>query len=349
MVPFIVYCSREGAMSGEVYDGTGVSLFHGLIGRPRPLWVTLAMAMILILIPIGAAILDGFLADLFREGYWRVVYLSSAVILYILIVGPILSRAEIRVVEAFRPLVQVRDDAFEQLVRQASRVNPIVETGAFALGASLGLWFALTGLDTGEVHWLELWLILSGILMFGLLGWAVYAALAGTRLVATLHRQPLRIDIFDTKPFEPIGRQSLAIALVFVGGILLSMVFGLGQLDIFAWQSLVVYLLLALVIVLAFFLNMRDTHRVLAAAKRGELEKVKYNLLQASRTLTERMSAGESTGTLGPDINALVVYESRVRAARTWPYDTAMLRTLFFSLIIPAAVELSKLIFGTMF
>lgn len=57
----------------------------------------------------------------------------------------------------------------------------------------------------------------------------------------------------------------------------------------------------------------------------------------------ERISLGEVSGTLAAEISALAVYEQRLQATRTWPYDTAMLRTLFFSLIIPAAVELAKL------
>jgi hypothetical protein len=191
---------------------------------------------------------------------------------------------------------------------------------------------------------MELWLVLSGSLMFGLLGWTIYAALAGTRLTAALHRQPLRIDIFNTKPFEPIGLQSLAIALVFVGGIALSMLFGLGQLDILAWQNWVLYVILIIVIVLVFFLNMRDTHRVLASAKRQELERVEGLILQGSRTLMDRIAQGESSNSLGEEINALATYEARVQGTRTWPYDTAMLRTLFFSLFIPAIVELVKLI-----
>jgi hypothetical protein len=94
---------------------------------------------------------------------------------------------------------------------------------------------------------------------------------------------------------------------------------------------------------------MRDTHRVLAAAKAKELDAVERNMLQACRLLMERIADDKNTGSLGPEINALVAYQDRVRAARTWSYDTAMLRTLFFSLIIPAAVELGKLIFGALF
>jgi hypothetical protein len=42
-----------------------------------------------------------------------------------------------------------------------------------------------------------------------------------------------------------------------------------------------------------------------------------------------------------------VAYEARVRAAQTWPYNTAMLRTLFFTILIPVLVRMvSTMVFG---
>ena len=47
---------------------------------------------------------------------------------------------------------------------------------------------------------------------------------------------------------------------------------------------------------------------------------------------------------MGSEINALVAYEERLKATSTWPYDTAMLRTLFFSVIIPGVATLARVI-----
>jgi hypothetical protein len=185
--------------------------------------------------------------------------------------------------------------------------------------------------------------------MFGLLGWTIYVLMASTRLTAALHRPPLCIDIFDTSPFEPIGRQSLLSALVFVGGIVLGMIFGVGQGSIFAWQTWFMIFVLALVPVFVFFLNMRPTHRALAAEKGRELEAVGRNIRKACRTLMERVAADESTGSLGAEINALMAYEERLRTARTWPYDTAMARTLLFSVVIPGAASLARAVFELTF
>ncbi|NIV35963.1 MAG: hypothetical protein GWN58_42885, partial [Anaerolineae bacterium] len=124
-------------------------------------------------------------------------------------------------------------------------------------------------------------------------------ALVGTRLNAALHRQPLRVDIFDTKPFWPVGRQSLIIALVFVGGIVLGMLFSFVEDSMLDWRNWLLYSLLALVAVLIFFLNMRPTHRVLAAEKKKELGAVQERILLACRALMARIEAEEDTATLG--------------------------------------------------
>ena len=157
------------------------------------------------------------------------------------------------------------DEGFDQLIVNASRVNPIGEGVAFGLGAVLGVWIGQSWVLDADAFWLKLVLIPSIGLMFGLLLWTIYVALAGTRLNAALHRQPLSVDIFDTGPFWPVGRQSLIIALVFVGGMVLGMLGSFVEDSLLDWRNWLLYSLLALVAVLIFFLNMRPTHRVLAA------------------------------------------------------------------------------------
>jgi hypothetical protein len=325
------------------------SLFGGLISRQRSPWITAGIALLLVLAPVGAAALDGMLDQFFRHDLWRLSWLPPAVILYILIVSPIMARMEAGVIEAFRPLVQMDDEDFKQLVSRATRIEPIGEVLTFVLGAAFGLWVGRLWFSGTDLDWMALYVPLSACLMFGLLAWTIYVLMASTRLTAALHRPPLRIDIFDTTPFEPIGRQSLISALVFVGGIVLGMIFGVGQGSILAWQTWLMIFVLALVPVFVFFLNMRPTHRVLAAEKGRELEIVGRNIRQACRTLVERVDADEITGTLGAEINALVTYEERLQAARTWPYDTAMARTLVFSVVIPGAASLARAVFELAF
>ena len=114
--------------------------------------------------------------------------------------------------------------------------------------------------------------------MYGLLGWVVYASIAGWRLPVVLYRQPLDIDIFNLKSFEPIGKQSLAISLAFMGGIAISLLFSDISAGILTIEFWVVYLILVIVAVLVFFFNMMPTHRILSASKDEEMEIVERNL-----------------------------------------------------------------------
>jgi hypothetical protein len=318
------------------------SLMARLITGEMCPWSRLVAALLLLTAPLVFAVLDGVWDSFFTQGYWRIALLPTGIIVYILVASRVLARGDVRVVEAFRPLVLMEHDAFDKLVNEASQLGARWEILAFGVGGAFGLLVGRSWLPDRELLFLGAYLTVAAGLMFGLLGWVIYASLVSTRLSSRLHRQPLRIDIFDITPFEPIGRQSLAIALVFVGGIALSTVLGGGWGSLYVWQNWVVYPLLAVVPILVFFLNMRDTHRLLAAEKKAELEAVREKIVSASRALMERMAGEESTGTLGAEINALAAYEERVQAARTWPYDTSMLRTLFASVVVPGGAALAS-------
>jgi hypothetical protein len=54
-------------------------------------------------------------------------------------------------------------------------------------------------------------------------------------------------------------------------------------------------------------------------------------------------------GTLGPEINALAACESRLRAARTWPYNTGMIPTLFVSIVVPGGAAAAGFISDQLF
>jgi len=331
-------------MSTDSVKKPAASFWVRIMGSRRRPWITLGIGLLLILAPVVAAYADGLLDDLLSEGSWRLMLSPGAVILYILAVAPIVERAEAIVIDAFRPLVLIDDDRFERLVAEASQISPLGEGIAFCLGAAFGFFAGQSWFSGSDAFWLRLVVIPSTTLMFGLLVWTIYVAAASTRINAELHRQPLRVDIFDSRSFWPVGRQSLIIALVFVGGIVLGMVSSLGEQSVRDWRNWLLYALLVLVAVTLFFLNMRPTHRLLAAEKKREMEAVQRNLLSACRALVARIDAGESTGTLGAEINALAAYEKRIQATSTWPYNTAMLRTLFFSVIFPVVAAVVRIL-----
>jgi hypothetical protein len=74
---------------------------------------------------------------------------------------------------------------------------------------------------------------------------------------------------------------------------------------------------------------------VLAEARKTELHAVRAQIAAICRALSQSLARDQATGTLAADLNALVSYENRLKESRTWPYNTAMLRTLLLSGLVP--------------
>jgi hypothetical protein len=248
-----------------------------------------------------------------------------------------MSAMESRVIRATRPLILLPDAELEALMHRVAAPRPAYEALAVGAGLVVGLmaveeWPA----GGGPSSWVDWVSQVSLPLMYGLLAWVIYGSFAETRLMNVLLHQPLRVDPLDTTPFEPIGRRSLLLALAFVGGSTLSLVFvgsqpgGLRSPVVWA-----IYGVLALVTAAIFFLNMRPTHHVLAAARKTELRAVQAQIAAACRALGQSLDRSQPTGTLAADLNALVIYEGRLKGGRTWPYNTAMLRWLVLSVLAP--------------
>jgi hypothetical protein len=185
--------------------------------------------------------------------------------------------------------------------------------------------------------------------MNGILLWTIFIAVASTRVHAALHRQALRIDIFDPSPFEPIGRQALLLAMVFIGGSTLSFILTFQLQNIAAPGFWTGYIIMVMVSALIFFLSMRPTHKVLAAAKKREHDAIQQHITRACRELVKRLDGSQAAHDLAAEINALAIYEQRIGGARTWPYNTTMLRTLFFSVLIPLGSAVARLVWDYLF
>lgn len=324
------------------------SLFNRTVARRRSAAATLALA-VLVFLPTALAAASLGLAAVLADRRDRGVFAAPVVIAYILVVAPIMSGMETDVVRSIRPIARVDEDEFQRVVLRSRSVPLRDEVLAIAAGAVLSLFF--TGLPSPAWPWTAFVWFSMTVLMFSLLAWTAYLALTSTRTINALLRLPLDVDPLDPHPFQAIGRQSLALALVFVGGTtlgaLLSGVNAQALLDpSFQRSPFPVFLvLISLVPVLVFFLNMLPTHRVLANAKDQELRAVRRQLHDAFRLLLEPGRPAREPGELPALIAALTGYEKAVADARTWPYNTATIRTLAFSVLIPAATVLARRIF----
>ena len=198
------------------------TLFDRLIGRPRRRWVPLGVSVLMVLIPLLLAWNLVAQGQPLESGPLRGLLTAPLVLLYIVLIAPRMDRMEKDVVRSLRPAILVDDENFGMVVSRSAHTPILIELitvvvgilfGVVTIGRIPGMWLSAIG-----IYW-----ILSSAIMYAVLFLTVVSSLASTRLTPSLLRQPIRVDLFDISPFEAIGRQSLLIALVFIGGITLSL------------------------------------------------------------------------------------------------------------------------------
>jgi hypothetical protein len=314
-------------------------LFDRTIARRRSPGATAALVA-LIFLPAALAAASLGLVEIIRFRSSRAVFSSPTVIAYIVLVAPIMAGMEARVVRSLRPMAMVEGAELDRVIRDARSIPLRQELLAILVGALAGL--AFVG-NPGGASWTSYVWALMSVLMFTLLAWTAFVSITSTRTVSAMLRLPLRVDPLDPSPFESIGRLSLALALVFVGGILLGLVLSnYGQADLLDPRFWLLFLPISLVPVLIFFLNMRPTHAVMVTARDRTLSDVRRQLGRSFPALLERMQRGEATGDLPREVNALVAYEKELQAVNTWPYNPPILRTLAVSVLIPTVTLLVR-------
>lgn len=320
------------------------TIFDRLIARPQPWSVRLlVVAMYLVLLVIAAA-LDGVLGELRDLFTLRVLLLAPTVSIYIWLVSPVMARYGQQVEQSLRPLINLDDEGFEQLRVSAAAIKPRYEILAFVGGMGLGMILTLISGFDQLTPWLGVYWLLTAGLMYGLLVWVIMVSVLSTRLITRLHQAIGKFDILDPCPFEPVGKQSLLLALVFIGGISISFLFSFQPGNIASPYFWAEYVVLVLLVLLIFFLNMRPTHRLMAAQKKAELDPMQRQIYQYSRMLQHRLAQNQPTGELPGVIQSLAVFEAHLLNAPTWPYNTAMLRALVFSVLIPLLSVLARVL-----
>jgi len=324
------------------------SIFDRFFNQSRSIWRSILVIAVVLVLPFLAALLDGSLEQFIQQGQWRTILFAPTIALYIWIITPYMTRAGENVLSALRPLVGLNDQDFQAQVYAAEQIKPSHEIAAVAAGVLLGI--AATATDIEPVFsWVTLYWFISTILMYGMLAWTIFLAVNSTRFNAALHRLPLQFDILNPRPFETVGRQSLLLALVFIGGITLSLLFTYSEARLTVPEFWISNLIFVVFIILIFFLSMRPTHLILAAEKKRVLEPVTERINDACRELVQQLEDGKDPGELSGQVSALVAYEQRLIAARTWPYNVTILRTLFFSVFIPLMSVLARVAVDLLF
>jgi hypothetical protein len=130
-----------------------------------------------------------------------------------------------------------------------------------------------------------------GAILFRLLGWFIYSTVSGTRLFSEANTRPEGVNVFELALLEPIGRWSLGVALSYVGGSTLSLIF-LPQPALIV-ETIFVFGMILLAPVLVFFLNMMSARRIVVRAKSREMKMARDGLVAASQAMRGEADQGD--------------------------------------------------------
>ena len=301
-----------------------------------------ALGLALLLTPAVLAYLDGVgIALLFTV--FRSLLIYPLLIAYLLAACHLVQKTRESVAQALRPLVQTDEKTFMQVVNRACRVSQMGELSALGVGMAVGLAINIVFEPLEPVpYFMELYAYGCRIVMWGVVGWAIYVAFAVTRLTNTILRQPLSVEIFYLRPFQPIGRQSLWLSLMFVGGMMLGLLSSNFAEEELRLEYLINNAFVMGLIVAVFFLNTHNVHRLLAAIKQQKLESIQHHLARAYYRLEELIAENQDTHAIATELNALATSKQELKALRTWPYNTEMLRTIFISIVTPLLIAIAR-------
>jgi hypothetical protein len=288
------------------------------------------------------AFFEGSFSNGIDWSFWR-LGLQTAIIVYILVISAFIQKLWVRMLISLESLVPQTDA--DEILNKISRNNRIWEWVSLLLGV---IFFLSLGQPWNwEMHWFDIYSLVTNIIMFALLGYLIYGGISSTQRLARLTRKYLHFDIFDAGALIPVAQWSLSVSLAFVGGISLSVVFQPFE-NLRQMENIVIYSILLCVTIVLFFTSMWSTHSVMASAKRRELTMVKENLDFHRKQLKQQSSESinNDRDRLYSAIAVWSIYEKQVREAPTWPFNAGILGRLVLSSLVPAIIYGIKIVLG---
>lgn len=281
--------------------------------------------------------------------FWRVGLQGPAIIIYILLIYPILTRMGDNAIESIIPWVNMNTEELDKLdsrYRMPSRVGEFI---SLTIGILFILILSQPWKGIGDLH--NIYLLIIEIVMFGLLSLLIFYGFRNARYI-TLINKNLKLDLFDIDVLSPIARWSLSISLAFIGGIVISIVF--QNIDnLIQWQVILIYVILVVSTVAMFFIALWSTHMAIVNIKRRELNVVEEKLAQACRKLMqnarENNKPTNSSESLNYEVATWALYERRIRETKEWPFNAGIIGRLVISIVSPALIYIIKLLTGNFF
>ena len=311
---------------------------------PR-LWSVGLVGLILFALPIVLAWLAQIDAWVLLT-HFRAQFVYAAMIVYILLIMPPIAQTREDVAAGLRPLISLDEAAYRLLVDGAGATRAVFEVLAFCIGMLCG-WVINVLFEplSATPHLLDIYAYASRLLIFGVNGWALFVLFSVPRVTNTLVARVDEVDVFDLRPFAPIGRQSLLLAAALIGGTILALLSSALGNRILWREYVIVYSVMLVSTFGVFLVNTLPTHNVLAAAKRRHVDFVDRRVADLYYTLKEQLTARQDIQAVSMEINALATVRTQLLLTRTWPYNTQALRALTVTVLSPLIVGLARVIF----
>ncbi len=211
---------------------------------------------------------------------WAVV----ALVFYSMVMSAVLMQRAARSLSAVRPVIAIKQAAFDGYTHRLAHTSPLIEIGLFVAAAIITLILFLvlgsdlllddpvlvpktpTKLPTDPLYAV---LVLAG---YTVLGWTflrlMYITGRSARILGQLSHEPLRINVFDTSDLIPFGNLGLFITLAPAAAIIILWA-GLGTPN--AIGGWVILGIASIFTMLALLLPLQGIHRQMADAKEKAL------------------------------------------------------------------------------
>ena len=327
-------------------DSQPSPLLEAIVKRLKLPWyvVTILFAIFLLLMLVIATYLDGDFTSPFEWNYWRTGIQEPVLLIYIFTIYLAISKMEANAIKSLQPLLMQDNEPLKQFISGYNIPNRRGELISLAIGGVTI--FLLTQPWRGNLHWLEVHIIVTEIALFSFLALIIYYGFHNARYVSKLN-QNINLDIFDIGVLTPVARWSLAVSFAFIGGIVISIIFQTAE-NLMHWQIIIIYAILVGATIAIFFISMSSTHNAISRVKKSELAFVTEKLTEASRDLKQRASksADENTKELYYAVAAWGLYERRIREVKEWPLNAGIISRLVLSVVSPWVVYLIKVLLG---
>jgi hypothetical protein len=250
-------------------------------------------------------------------------------------------------VESIIPLVDMRQEELAELDTKYRSPDRLWECISLSIGVLIVL--TLSQPWRGAIGPENIFLFITEIIMFGLLGLLIYYGFRNARYITLINKR-LKLDLFNIDALTPIARWSLSVSLAFIGGIFISIIFqNIDNLK--QWLVVLIYIILVISTVAMFFIALWSTHMTIVNIKKRELALVQDKSTQACRKMMqhvyENISINDDNSPLYNEVAAWTLYERRIRETKEWPYNAGIIRPLIISIVSSCLIYIVKLLWGS--